>query len=144
MPWKLILFLLCLIATTFFIGFNLENTCTINLIFKTYENVPIFLAVLISFMMGVIIAFLFSIGISITNASKKQKAIKEQSHAKQEAQKETAPIGTPPSKEKKVDQPIKKTPLFSKKSALFQKKEPEQKAEKEEQIINLDDKQESK
>ncbi len=70
MPWKLILFLICLVLTTFFIGFNLENSCNIHIGFKTYENVPVFLTVLVSFALGAIVAFLFSLGLKF---SKKQK-----------------------------------------------------------------------
>ncbi len=131
MPWKLILFLLCLIATTFFVGFNLENACNINLVFKTYENVPVFLTVLISFASGVIIAFLFSVGMRISGSEKKVKQVKEKKQPKSEL-KETIPTST--------NEKQKKVSMFSK----LKNKDVKSAAEdsplvKEEQVISLDD-----
>ncbi len=87
MPWKLILFLICLVATTFFIGFNLENSCNIHVGFKTYENVPVYLTVLISFVFGAVIAFLFSLGMKFP---KNQKAVQNVKPVKKQTKKSSA------------------------------------------------------
>ena len=70
MSWKLILFLICLVLTTIFIGFNLENTCTINLLFITYTDIPIFIVVLSSVIVGVFIAGVFMIKTKIAKKAK--------------------------------------------------------------------------
>ncbi|MFI3257577.1 MAG: hypothetical protein R3Y36_04695 [Spirochaetales bacterium] len=76
MPWKLVLFLLCLVAATFFIGFNLENTCTISFGFTTFENVPVFFTVFISFMLGSIVILPFMIRPRRPQAKKSEVAEK--------------------------------------------------------------------
>ncbi len=141
MPWKLILFLLCIVATTFFVGFNLENSCNINLVFKTYENVPVFLTVLISFVSGIVIALLFSVGMRISSAEKKAKSSKEQKSqkvdAKKDLQNKTAPVTHV------LDEKVAKKPSFlDKGKKMLAKKSQEQKPTStagESPIIHLDD-----
>ena len=90
MPWKLILFLVFLILTTIFIGFNLDNTCTVNLVFTTFSDAPVFIVVLSSVIIGAIIAALFLISMQLSSKKKIQPKSK----------KDTA-------KNKPVDQPKK-------------------------------------
>ncbi len=137
MPWKLILFLFCIVLTTFFVGFNLENSCNINLGFKTYENVPIFLTVLVSFVSGALIAFLFAIGMRISSAEKKAKVAKIEKQVKAEIKKETVT-------QKSTIEKSRKPSLFEKgKDLLAQKKQENNTVPSDDasQIIHLDDNQ---
>ncbi len=56
MVFKLILFILVLVAFAFFTGFNLDNKCNIWFFFKTFENVPVFMNTLVSFAFGILCA----------------------------------------------------------------------------------------
>ena len=53
----LILFLVLVVFLAFFIGFNLSNVCTFWF-FKTYENLPVAVLVLISFAAGIVLSIL--------------------------------------------------------------------------------------
>lgn len=74
--FKFILTLALLLFAIFFIGFNLENRTTINLLLFNFENVPVFYLALISFSLGFVSSvpyFLFrkkSVAVS-----KKQKEV---------------------------------------------------------------------
>ena len=48
MPWKFILFIFFLILGAVFTGLNLGNACNINLGFKTFEQIPVFLTILLT------------------------------------------------------------------------------------------------
>lgn len=48
--------LIVIILVTLFAGFNMNSTCNINLLYRTFENVPVFLALIIAFVAGVIVA----------------------------------------------------------------------------------------
>lgn len=52
MSFRLFMFILFLILMTFFIGFNLDNRCDVNLIFYTWRDVPVFISVLVAFLCG--------------------------------------------------------------------------------------------
>ncbi len=80
MPWKLILFLIFLVFTTIFVGFNLDNTCTINVIFKTFTDAPISIVVLISVIFGAFISALFMVGMKFSQTKKKdvKKEVKKE------------------------------------------------------------------
>lgn len=62
MPWRLILFIVSLVLITFFIGFNLENACNVSFGFKQFDNVPIFLTVMFSFVAGILVTLPFTFG----------------------------------------------------------------------------------
>lgn len=70
MPWKLIIFLLCLILTTVFIGFNLDYTCSINVLFTTFTEAPVSIVVLSSVTFGAILSALFILGMKVSKKSK--------------------------------------------------------------------------
>lgn len=36
-------------------GFNLGNSCSVNLLFHTFENIPVFITMLVSFLAGIVI-----------------------------------------------------------------------------------------
>ncbi len=59
MPLKLILFILVLILVTLFIGFNLDNACNVSFGVYTFENVPVFMSILLSFAAGILIMIPF-------------------------------------------------------------------------------------
>ncbi len=148
MPWKLILFLLCLVLVTFFVGFNLDNSCNINLGFKTYENVPIFLTVLISFASGVVIALLFSIGMRLSSVGKKAKSVKDVKPTKVEVIKPTVVKNATDSSSSTVHNTLPKKPsLFDKTKGLFPKKASEKESNTKDatvQTIHLDDDRDAK
>jgi len=59
MPWRLIGTIAVLAVLLTFIGFNLENTCNLSLVFHTFENVPVYLTVFISFILGLLFSLPF-------------------------------------------------------------------------------------
>jgi hypothetical protein len=42
-----------------FSGFNINNRCDVSLIFYTFKNVPVFFTIILSFIVGVIVALPF-------------------------------------------------------------------------------------
>ena len=54
MPWRLIVFILIFAVVLAFITFNLGHKCDISFGFITFEAVPVFLTVFISFMLGLL------------------------------------------------------------------------------------------
>ena len=119
MPWKLVLFLICLVVTTVFIGFNLDYTCTVNVLFKTYTDAPISIVVLSSVVFGVIISSLFMISMKLSQKSKPRDTQKSDAGIQQKA---TSPamkynygdrinLQNPPANtEKKAEPPVVSTP----------------------------------
>lgn len=71
MPFKLILFILCMIIVAAFTGFNLENVCDINFGFVRFEKVPVFLTILFSFLAGIVVTLPFTFGKRKTTAAAK-------------------------------------------------------------------------
>lgn len=69
--------LLCTIATlvllAFFVGFNLDNKCDVNLLVHTFEDVHIFITIIISFAAG----SLFTLPLIFMHKAKKAKAESE-------------------------------------------------------------------
>jgi uncharacterized integral membrane protein len=63
MPWRLIGFILLFGIFLVFIAFNLENSCDINFGFRVFSEVPVFLTVFSSFILGMFCAipFVFSL-----------------------------------------------------------------------------------
>ena len=71
MNWKLIYFLLIVLFLGLFAGFNMKNSCDISLIFYTFENVPVYVSNIFSFLIGLILTIPFLFG------SKKKKTVNE-------------------------------------------------------------------
>jgi len=59
MPWRLIGTIAVLAVLLTFIGFNVENTCNLSLVFHTFENVPVYLTVFVSFILGLLFSLPF-------------------------------------------------------------------------------------
>lgn len=76
MPWKLVGFIVCLVLGTCFAGFNLKNSCNISFGFHTFENIPIFLSLIIAFVCGVLVTLPFTI-IKKKTAKEKQALAEE-------------------------------------------------------------------
>ena len=53
MPWRLIIFILVFAVFLAFVTFNLENRCDISFGFTKLTNVPIFITIFASFIMGI-------------------------------------------------------------------------------------------
>lgn len=60
MPIKLILFLIIIVVVTVFAGFNISNVCNVSLIFYEFQNVPVFVTVLFSFVIGILVMLPFA------------------------------------------------------------------------------------
>lgn len=76
MPWKLVGFIVCLVLGTCFAGFNLGNSCNISFGFHTFENIPIFLSLIIAFACGVVVTLPFTV-IKKKTAKEKQALAEE-------------------------------------------------------------------
>lgn len=115
MPIKLLGTVVLLIIVTIFCGFNLgeDYRCNINLLFHTFENVPVFFTVLISFLTGVLIMFPFTIG----NAKHR---------AEQKARDEAAKKAREEAKAKaKADEQAKKEAALAERKRIEQEKQAE-------------------
>ena len=62
MPGKLVYFIIVMLMIALFMGFNLSNRCDISVIFYVFKDVPIFLSMLFSFLLGniAVLPFLIS------------------------------------------------------------------------------------
>ncbi|ULQ60600.1 hypothetical protein K7I13_04785 [Brucepastera parasyntrophica] len=69
MPYKLILFVIILVFAAFFIGYNLENSCSVSVVFHTFKDVPVYLSVLLAFIAGTLCSIPFFIGFRKNNHS---------------------------------------------------------------------------
>ena len=70
---RLITAIVCLVLLAFFAGFNLDNKCDVNLLFRTFEDVPVFVSIIIAFVAGVIFTLPF-VFIRRRKAEKKEEA----------------------------------------------------------------------
>jgi uncharacterized integral membrane protein len=59
MPWRLIGFIIIFAVFLVFIAFNLQNSCDINLIFRVFPEVPVYLTAFSSFILGMLCAIPF-------------------------------------------------------------------------------------
>ena len=62
MPWKLILFIIVIVFVAIFVGVNHANVCNISLIFTEFQQVPVYITILVSFIVGILIMLPFTIG----------------------------------------------------------------------------------
>jgi uncharacterized integral membrane protein len=63
MPWRLIGFILLFGIFLVFIVFNLDNRCNINFGFRVFSEVPVFLTVFTSFIVGMLCTLPFAFAI---------------------------------------------------------------------------------
>ena len=61
MPWKLIVFLLIMTVFVVFAGFNLENKADISFGFGSIKEVPVFISIFFSFILGILVSSPFFI-----------------------------------------------------------------------------------
>ena len=54
MPWRLILSIVIFAIFLTFITFNLDNRCDVNLGFAKFSNVPVFITIFSSFVLGLL------------------------------------------------------------------------------------------
>ena len=86
MPWRLIIFIAVFAVFLVFITFNLENRCDISFGFKTIENVPVFITVFASFILGLFssVPLLFHVRKKYKDGVKKEKKIDKKKEKKPE------------------------------------------------------------
>jgi len=84
MPLKLIGTLILLVLVTIFAGFNIENKCDINLIFKGFKDVPIFFSLMVAFVAGVFVTLPFTIGKGKRKGEKSVKTSEEKKLEKEQ------------------------------------------------------------
>ncbi len=108
MPIKLIGTIVMLVVITIFCGFNIgeEYCCDINFIYRKFENIPVFITILVSFLVGALVVLPFTI-------RRNKKVVKHQ---------ETSEIKTKPAVSKEEDKTIFKV--------MMQKKSPNPKDKK--------------
>lgn len=87
MPFKLIGTIILLVLVTVFAGFNIDNKCNINLIFRQFNDVPIFFSLMIAFVAGVFVMIPFTLGKS-AKAKKSSQDKKLEKQLAKEARKE--------------------------------------------------------
>jgi uncharacterized integral membrane protein len=73
MPWKFIVGLIILILFVVFIGLNLDYRTNVSLGFYTFENVPAFLIVIVSFLVGALVTLPVSVFSKLRKNAKKDK-----------------------------------------------------------------------
>jgi len=78
MPWRLLVLIIILAVLLAFITFNLENRCDISFGVKVYKDIPIFLTIFTSFILGMLCA----LPIKISAGRKRGGAAKDKKPAK--------------------------------------------------------------
>lgn len=59
MPWRLLALVVILALSLVFVGFNLDNRCTVSFGFAVIENIPVFFPLLAAFTAGMLFSFPF-------------------------------------------------------------------------------------
>ena len=57
MSWRLIIVIVIFAVFLAFITFNLDNRCNVNFGFKEFKDVPVFMTIFVSFVLGLICTF---------------------------------------------------------------------------------------
>lgn len=85
---RLILSIIFAVLIVLFIGFNLQNVCNISIVFHTFENVHVFMPVLIAFVAGILFMLPFVIvAKGGSKRSKKNRSVNQASPEKKDATK---------------------------------------------------------
>jgi uncharacterized integral membrane protein len=71
MPWRLIGLIVILAVLLAFIGFNLSNTCAVSFGFTRIDNVPVYLTVFVSFVLGMLMSVPFLISFALRKKTPK-------------------------------------------------------------------------
>jgi uncharacterized integral membrane protein len=61
MPWRLFGLIVIVGILLVFVGFNLNNTCAISFGFVSFTDVPVFLTIFVSFILGMLCSLPFII-----------------------------------------------------------------------------------
>ena len=84
---KLIIGIVLLVFTVFFVGFNLDNRCDVNLLFYNFKNLPVFYTILISFVLGVFVTIpAFLLSLKKDKKNKTQKSLSFSKNSKKSAE----------------------------------------------------------
>jgi uncharacterized integral membrane protein len=78
MPWRLIALIIILAVLLAFITFNLSNRCDISFGIKVYKDIPVFLTIFTSFILGMLCA----LPIKISADKKHKETLKDKKQAK--------------------------------------------------------------
>jgi uncharacterized integral membrane protein len=91
MPWRLIQFIVVFAIFLLFITFNLENKCDINFGFVEFNDVPVFVTVFSSFIVGLLCVFpyIFRSGLRKKTDNVQGKGLLKKITAKKEEQAKT-------------------------------------------------------
>jgi uncharacterized integral membrane protein len=73
MPWRLLVFIIICAVFLAFITFNLENKCDISFGIKVFKDIPVFLTIFVSFMIGLLCALPFALKLKKKNKETPQK-----------------------------------------------------------------------
>jgi uncharacterized integral membrane protein len=71
MPWRLIGLIVILAVLLAFIGFNLDNTCAVSFGFTRIDNVPVYLTVFASFVLGMLMSVPFLVSFALRKKTPK-------------------------------------------------------------------------
>ncbi len=99
------------VLLAFFVGFNLDNKCNVSLIVKSFENVPVFITIMISFVCGIIFTMPFTFSILAKRAKKAKKAAKGEKEAVSGEKKTDSAKSEPEKIEKKPEENVQNTEL---------------------------------
>lgn len=112
MSAKAIYFFIVLLLFALFASFNLQNTVAVSLGFKTFENIPVFLFALFSFLIG----FLFTIPFFIKSSAKDNRT-----SGKEKAERLSAEMPAAPAESTSSMNGIQEVELKGEKKSWFQK-----------------------
>jgi predicted lipid-binding transport protein (Tim44 family) len=100
MPWRLLVLAVFLVLVAFFIGFNLDNRADISLGFVNFEQVLVFYAMFIAYLLGVVTTIPFAIARRMGKPAKspKQKKPSEAALPAPETASSAKPADTPAKK----------------------------------------------
>ena len=86
MPWKMILVIAVIFVVAVFAGFNLNQT-TISVGFYVFENVPVFLALIIAFILGALVMLPFTLKMKVSK-KQEEKILKKKAKEEEKLEKE--------------------------------------------------------
>jgi uncharacterized integral membrane protein len=78
---RLIGFIVILALLLIFIGVNLSNTAKISLIFKTFDEAPVYLIAFVSFLLGMLVSVPFLVSFALKKGKPKAKKGKDEAEA---------------------------------------------------------------
>lgn len=128
--------LIVVIIVSVFAGFNLNNKCDINLVYRTFNDVPVFLAIMISFVAGVIVSLPY-VFVHRSAMKEKIKAKEEEKLRKEQEQNAEKKIETDSKNADVKTGAEKKFSLFGKKKKDNEKPADEVTSEQAEKPVDV-------